>query len=91
MLPLVKDDLDRAKLLAKVVNLLRIVQLTKIFKDLITSIQAVLIEEIEKCHLRESKEIIYQSMEDITYFDITEESRTILTPVYNKLMADLNK
>lgn len=87
MLTSVESDIERANLLRKVFKLLCDLKSMYFFGDLVTSVQTILINNIEKCNDLDSKEILRNGIESLVVHLPDTESKTLFTQTLNKLTA----
>lgn len=88
MLPSVKSDIERAHLISKVIKLLCDLKSMPFFNDLVTSVQPVLVSNIDKCNEPQAKDHLRTAIEHLLTHMNDSESKTLLTQTLNKLNND---
>ncbi|XP_031641224.1 uncharacterized protein LOC116352632 [Contarinia nasturtii] len=75
MLTSVKSDIERANLLTKLIKLLCDLNSMPFFGDLVTSVQAIIVSNIEKCNSNDSKEVLKKSVQSLIIYLRNSETK----------------
>lgn len=85
MLSSAETDTERANVLSKVIKVLCDLKSMPFFNDLVTSVQPVLISNIEKCNEPQSKDLLREAVESLLIHITDSESKTLFTQTVSKL------
>lgn len=85
MLTTVKTDQERAGLLSKVFKLLCDLNAMPFFREIVISIQSVLVKEVEKCNDPQSKAVLENAMKSLIVHLPDAETKTLFTQTINKI------
>lgn len=88
MLPSVKSNIDQVHLVGKMIKLLCDLKSMPFFSDLVTSVQPILVSNINKCNEPDSKDHLRTALEPLLIHMPESESKTLLTQSLNKLNND---
>lgn len=87
MLQSVETDIERVNLLNKIIKLLCGLKSMPFFTDLVTSVQAVVVSNFDKCTEPESKDLLRQGVGSLLVSMSDSEAKTLLTQSFNQLTA----